>query len=125
MRGFPVTDQIPTRSWAAGESSKGRRSLVLSDTMHADTHVLLSLYLNGVGHSARLTPTQLREIAADLVDRADLMEGRASVSERNGDADLRCETCGHLFRSNVTGHAEYVPDPDDEFADEPVGEGLL
>ena len=32
----------------------------------------------------------------------------------NGDADLRCETCGHLFKSSLTGFAEYVPDPEDD-----------
>lgn len=36
------------------------------------------------------------------------------VNEQNGDADLRCETCGHLFASSASGYAEYVPDPEDE-----------
>ena len=36
------------------------------------------------------------------------------VSERNDAADLRCETCGHLFRSGMGGYATYVPDENDE-----------
>ena len=41
------------------------------------------------------------------------------INEQNGDADLRCETCGHLFRTGMGGYAEYVPDPDEEL----LGEG--
>jgi hypothetical protein len=44
------------------------------------------------------------------------------VNEQNGDADLRCETCGYLFRSGMGGFASYVPGGDDEFEDQ-VGEG--
>ncbi|GAB3471898.1 hypothetical protein [Actinophytocola sediminis] len=69
-----MPDQISARTWRDETDLRARRHLVFEDTDPGDRHALLSVYRDGDGPGVLLDPAQLREIAADLTARADLME---------------------------------------------------
>lgn len=70
------TAQINARTWQ-GPSDHGRRYLVIEDTEPEDTAALLSVHdTGGDGPGVVLGANQLREVAADLIARADLIDGK-------------------------------------------------
>jgi hypothetical protein len=72
--------QVNARTWS-GPSGAGRRWMVIEDTEPADTAALLSVYDDdGDGPGVLLGADQLREVAADLIARADLIEGKPGRS---------------------------------------------
>lgn len=65
---------LDAHSWAGRPSDHGRTHLVIEATTPGDTALMISVYRDGDGPSVVLDATQLREIAADLTARADLIE---------------------------------------------------